>query len=153
MSNDFKDRTIRIEDVPSESKRLLEQVNKPYFALSLVMAIGVIMAVYTNLRYVGIAIVIVISYVLLFTKERKLFTITEDYIIVYIYKNDRECNIYYLEDILSWEFSPGKNTLDVINLRLTDGSTYKFETISPNRLLKTMRTILPNQEIKPAKKR
>lgn len=150
MSTNFKDRLIRIDDIPGESERLLEQGNKPYLPLTLFLLIGAALLFIPNVRIVGAAILVFIVYILFGTKERKLFTITDKYIIIYLYNNDRECNIFYLDEIISWEYKTGKPTLDVIELKLNDGSVHTFETTGPNKAIKVMRDLLADREIKPA---
>ncbi|MPM88392.1 hypothetical protein SDC9_135495 [bioreactor metagenome] len=150
MSTNFKDRLIRIDDIPGESERLLEQGNKPYLPLTLFLLIGAALLFIPNVRIVGAAILVFIVYILFGTKERKLFTITDKYIIIYLYNNDRECNIFYLDEIISWEYKTGKPTLDVIELKLNDGSVHTLETTGPNKAIKVMRDLLADREIKPA---
>jgi len=153
MSTNFKDRLIRIEDIPDGSERLLEQGNKPYFPLIVLLVCSIILMILPQTRFIGIALTIFLVYVLIGAKERKLFTITNNYIIIYLYHNDIECNIFYLEEVISWEFKAGKTTLDMIELKLNDGSVYSFETTGPNKLIKVMRSIMASREVKLDKKR
>ena len=153
MSTNLKDRLIRIDDIPSGSERLLEQGNKPYFPLIVLLICSIILLILPQARFIGLALTVILVYVLIGAKERKLFTITTNYIIIYLYHNDLECNIFYLEEIVSWEFKAGKTTLDMIELKLNDGSAYSFETTNPNKLLKVMRSIMASREIKLDKKR
>lgn len=153
MSTNLKDRLIRIEDMPQDTKLLLEQGSKPYTPLIFVLVIGIVMIVLPNVRIIGVAVALVGGYVLFGVSNKPLFKITDKYVAIYLRGNERECNIVYLDEVVTWEFVAGKTTLDVIQLVLNDGSSFSFETVTPNKTVKIVRDLLPKREIKQKKKR
>lgn len=153
MSTNLKDRLIRIEDMPQDTKLLLEQGSKPYTPLIFVFVIGIVMTVLPNVRIIGVAVALVGGYVLFGVSNKPLFKITDKYVAIYLRGNERECNIVYLDEVVTWEFVAGKTTLDVIQLVLNDGSSFSFETVTPNKTVKIVRDLLPKREIKQKKKR
>ena len=153
MSTNLKDRLIRIEDMPQDTKLLLEQGSKHYTPLIFVFVIGIVMIVLPNVRIIGVAVALVGGYVLFGVSNKPLFKITDKYVAIYLRGNERECNIVYLDEVVTWEFVAGKTTLDVIQLVLNDGSSFSFETVTPNKTVKIVRDLLPKREIKQKKKR
>lgn len=153
MSTNYKDRLIRIDDIPQGHTTILKQGSKPFMPLIFVLVIGIVMLLLPNVRIIGIAVVVISGYVLFGAQNRPLFEITDKYIVIYIHGNERECNIIYLDEIINWEFMPGKTTLDAIGLVLNDGSEHSFATVTPNNTVKTMRQLMKDREIIQKKKR
>ena len=147
MTNFYKNRVIRIEDIPTVNAFKYEQRLKPYVPIFIFLAANIVCFVFDIARPVTIAFILFMCYVLFFVPDRTSLMITDKFVIEY-HEDGKECSIYYYDEVLSWKIEEGKTSMDHLLLNMKDGFGAQIPTSNPTKVVKVLRKFIEEKEIK-----
>lgn len=144
----MRSQNIKIRNIPILPPVMKTVHVKPAVALMFVFIIGC-WSIFRNANSVilGVAIMIVAMFAILFLPDRILVQFTSDYLILYNCHSRDECMLVYWDEIVSWQYE-WHASVDELVITLTDGSTQTAEMYSKASIYRAMSQFAPGKERK-----
>ncbi|MDE6476046.1 MAG: hypothetical protein K2L08_04250 [Erysipelotrichaceae bacterium] len=89
-----------------------------------------------NCFLIGIAIMLIFGYQLLFVRNVVMTEFYEEYVVFYMDKKREECFLLFWNDVRSWAYIKKKYELDMIEVILKNDQSVTFKCLSKRKLLK-----------------
>lgn len=126
---------LKTRNLPQNTKRLDVINSKPYLFILLFCVIGIFFLMY-NCFLIGIAIMLIFGYQLLFVRNVVMTEFYEEYVVFYMDKKREECFLLFWNDVRSWAYIKKKYELDMIEVVLKNDQSVTFKCLSKRKLLK-----------------
>ena len=130
---DIRSKKLKTRNLP-EPREAIDQINaKPYVFLILFLFIGLYMF-FTSNYLMGIFMMAIFLYYLIFIKNKVVTEFYEDYIVFYNEKEMEECYIVFYAEIKSWVYLPGRFDTDRVEITFKDGKRVAFDSLSKRKM-------------------
>ena len=144
----MRSQIIKIRNIPILPPVMKTVHVKPATSLMLVFIIGCwITFRNTYSVIVGVAVMVVAMFAIIFLPDRILVQFTSDYMIMYNSRSRDECMLIYWDEIVSWQYE-WHASIDELVVTLTDGSTQSAEMYSKASIYRAMNQFAPGKEKK-----
>ena len=93
---------------------------KPYVLIALSTLAGFALAIFNSGDLLGLAIIALGFFAIMFLPRRILMEFSDDYLVIYNKANHYDCFMIYYEEIVTWSYIK-KMTYDELNFELVGG--------------------------------
>ena len=139
---------IKTYNLSNDTRILYRLELKPTFLLVVSMLIGFILVIpFTS---IGVVIISIASYCLVFLPSRVLLEFHDDYVIFYNKASHEDCVMIYYEDIMKWRYIKGRK-VDYLVVELEDGTRENIECFNYRAVTRYMRMFAADREVKKKK--
>lgn len=144
MAN-FKDRSIRIENVPKAKVRF-RLTRKPLFTFVCLLALGIILLI-TDYQVSGWVLVVIAIFGLVFVPDKVILAIYDKFFVSYPIKNNGTCTIIYWQEVSGWKYIQRKDRYDSLVIQCRDGAQYDLMVMDKYRITVYFRRYCKELEI------
>ena len=120
---------------------------KPYALIAVSTLAGFALAIFNSGDLLGLAIIALGFFAIMFLPRRILMEFSDDYLVIYNKANHYDCFMIYYEEIVTWSYIK-KMTYDELNFELLGGINETVECFGPYRIEKLLNTYAPNKKKK-----
>ena len=124
------------------------QVNaKPYLFIIFCLCMGICL-LYTSYYLLGVMIVMLFAFNLLFVRDMVLAEFYDEYVVFYLDQNKDECYLLFWEDIEQWHITKHKRTLDTLDIILKNQKSISFKCLHKRKIEKFFETYVASLQSK-----
>lgn len=139
---------IKTYNLPNDAKILYRLEVKPTLLLVGIMLTGFILVI--PLTTIGVVLISVASYCLVFLPSKVLLEFHKEYVIFYNKASHEDCVMIFYDDITKWRYVKGRK-VDYLIVELEDGTRESIECFNYLSVTRYMRMFAADREIKKKK--
>lgn len=128
-------KVLKVHNLPKQGKKIGQVKAKPYLFIMVCLCFGICL-LYTSCYLIGVMVVMLFAYNLLFVKDMVLAEFYDEYVVFYLDQNKDECYLLFWEDIAQWGITKHKHTLDTLDIMLKNQKCISFKCLHKRKIEK-----------------
>jgi hypothetical protein len=137
---------IKIENLPKDSILLKKIYIKPYTAIYIILAAGILLAVTrTSAWILGVLMIALSLFALFFVNDRVQMEIYDDYAVIYPDSKSDECTLFHWSEAAEWGIKHEASG-DYLTVRLKDGSIIRSSINNSSAVYRALNKKMPKLE-------
>lgn len=133
-----RSKILKIRNLPVDGKKDGQIKAKPYGLILLFLCIGLALLC-TQLYFIGIVVVGIFLYYLVFVKDMTLVEFYDTFAVFYLNNGKDECFLLFWEDLDHWEMVSSKKDLDVLNVVLKNNQTVSLKCLGKKKIIRNFK--------------
>ncbi len=140
-------KVLKVHNLPKTGKKIGQVNAKPYLFIIVCLFLGICL-LYTSCYLLGVMIVMLFSYNLLFVRDMVLAEFYDEYAVFYLDQNKDECYLLFWDDIEQWGITKHKRTLDTLDIILKDQKCISFKCLHKRKIEKFFESYVASLQMK-----